>query len=61
MPDFSMVSLRAIGVVTLLPSLLLPVSDSRSDIDKEWEWLCPLAPLKELRGRCMRPLIDELV
>jgi hypothetical protein len=60
MPDFSSVSLRAVGVAKLLPSLLLPVSDSRSDIDNDWEWLCPDMPLNELRGRCMRPLIDAL-
>jgi len=37
MPDFSSVSLRATGVATLLPSLLLPVSASRNDIDNDWE------------------------
>jgi hypothetical protein len=59
-PDFSSVSLRAVGVATLLPSLLLPVSTSRSDMDNDCEWLCPDMPLKELRGRCMRPLIEAL-
>jgi hypothetical protein len=37
MPDFSSVSLRAVGVAILLPSLLLPVSTSRSDIDNDCE------------------------
>lgn len=58
MPDFSNVSLRAIGVATVLPSLLLPVSTSRNDMDNACEW--PEMPLKELRGRCMRELMEEL-
>lgn len=37
MPDFSSVSRRAVGVATLLPSLVLPVSTSRNDIDRDWE------------------------
>lgn len=54
MPDFSMVNLLATGVAT--PSLLLPVSASRSDMDKDCEWPCPLErPLIELRGRAIRP------
>lgn len=34
-PVLSMVNLRAIGVVTLLPSLLLPVSLSRRDMEND--------------------------
>lgn len=55
-PDFSMVSRRACGVVTLLVSLLLPVSFSLIDMESDCEWLCPLIwPLIELRGRGKRP------
>jgi len=32
---FSMVSLRPMGVATLLPSLVLPVSLSRSDMEND--------------------------
>ena len=35
MPVLSMVRRRANGVVTLLPSLVLPASLSRSDIDSD--------------------------
>lgn len=58
MPVFSMVSLRPMGVVALLPSLVLPVSLSRRDMENELEWPCPLMmPLMELRGRGSRPSI----
>lgn len=65
MPVFSMVSLRPIGVVTLLPSLVLPISPSRSDMENEleWWWLCPcpiMMPLMELRGRDSRPSIPPM-
>jgi hypothetical protein len=57
-PVLSSVMRRATGVATLLLSLLLSVSVSRSVFDMEAECECPNAldcPLIELRGRGSRP------
>ena len=58
MPDLSSVMRRATGVATLLLSLLLSASVSRSALDMDAECECPNVldcPLMELRGRGSRP------
>ncbi len=56
------VSRRTNGVPTLLPSLVLPDSFSRNNVDSGWGCPLPLdVPLMELRGRGSRfsvPPID---